>query len=187
MARKQRIVRVRVDQDFTLAERTAIQRAFDTWEVMSQHRVEFAVTWNVPKPGPYYEYAEPDADQGLFFWAMSRVQPTVPERITHNWGNYVGLMVYGKGENSGNIIVFDEVPPDQFYATALHEVGHLLGMRHSKNGAWSVMEPHARANCVADWDAAQLCQLYGCVPTPGCPEPSFPSPPTAWLAPPEVP
>lgn len=177
MARVVKHMKVRVDAAFTTQQREKILQAFQAWETATSGILSFELVWDVPKPGPFKDFESPGKDAGLFFWSLAKTEQQGTPALLEDWKKLWGQMDFGDGENSGNILVFEDVPEDKFYAVALHEVGHLVGMEHEADDAWAVMEPHARGNCIAAADAQQICRLYGCTPKAGCVDPSAPKPP----------
>lgn len=160
-------MQISIDKDFSLFQQLYIQKAFDAWSHASQNKLTFTLNWNARKPGRYSDYAKPQPESGIFFWSLPKAE--TPEWQVDDWKTYWGVMVYGRGENSGNLIIFDEVSLEKFYAVALHEVGHLIGLKHIEK-VWSNMHPSAVADCLTSHDVEQLCKMYGCVPNPECGE-----------------
>ena len=143
-----------------------IQKAFDAWEKATTHKLQFVLIWDVPKPGRYHLFSKPKENAGIFFWNLPKTSYHIPQESIEEWRSYYGVMVYGRGENSGNIIVFKEIDMEKFYPVVLHEVGHLIGLNHIK--AKSVMHPSAIFGCISPLDANQVCELYKCIPRPEC-------------------
>lgn len=172
VAREIRNIRVSVDAAYSEDHQALILKAFQAWEEATSGILSFELTWNVPKPSPYKEQDSiPAKDHGIFLWSVPKTEEQGTSKQLQDWVSFWGLMVYGKGENSGNILVFEDVPPEKFYPVVLHEIGHLIGMQHESEWAWSVMDPHAYGECVTALDAKQVCGLYKCKAKPGCPDP----------------
>lgn len=161
------IVQVKIDEAFNEKQKALIAKAFRDWERASNYKVYFKLIWDQPKPGPYWKYAKPEEGSGLFFWYLPKTKDFISNDEIARWSGFVGLMVYGKGEKSGNIIIFDNVSQYNFYNVALHEIGHLLGLKHIESHP-VVMHPAALGDCISQADVDQLCQLYGCVPVSQC-------------------
>lgn len=153
---------IKIDKEFSKKEMELISTAFHAWEKASQNKLHFTLIWNQPKPGYYYSHLNPDENAGLFFWYLPRNTQHLDKNYPEAWKTYYGLMNYGRGENSGNLIVFKKIPDHKFYPVVLHEIGHLLGLHHSKMESWTVMHPNALSHCITQWDAEQFCKLYGC-------------------------
>ena len=162
---------IKVDKAFSQRQKELIDKAFRDWEKASNYKISFQVTWDQPKPGPYWQYKKPDQDSGLFFWYLPKNNTYIPEDLLDLWTGYVGIMVYGQGEYSGNVIIFDTVREEHFYSVALHEIGHLLGLQHISQ--YSVMHPNAIGHCLNLKDIQQLCKLYDCVPVSQCETPDL--------------
>lgn len=161
------IIFIKVDDTFTESQKTQIARAFRNWERASNYKISFQVTWDEPKPGPYWQYETPYEDSGLFFWYLPKNEDFIPIQTLARWQRFVGMMVFGRGENSGNVIIFDNVREEHFYSVALHEIGHLLGLKHIEDFP-VVMHPEALGECISEYDVQQLCELYGCEPVSQC-------------------
>lgn len=166
--RPERVVRLKVDRRFLPAQRASIWRAMREWEDASGGRIRFEAEWNRRQPGPYWMFAEPQPRDGLFLWSLTEEDRRLAPDPPANWALAMGVMVYGRGEDSGNVVLFETMPEEMFHQVALHELGHLLGLGHAERGAWSVMEPSAKGTCLSLLDRWSLCTLYGCVPEPGC-------------------
>lgn len=162
---------VRVDRDFMPAEAAWISRAFHEWEQATSGAVRFDVSWNQDRPGPYRMHSKPGADDGFFVWSLDEEERVETPDPPTNWLLAMGVMVYGPGGRSGNLVLFQAMPEDAFQRVALHEVGHLIGLDHAERGAWSVMEPTADGWCISGADSVSACAIHGCVARPGCPRP----------------
>lgn len=165
-ARTNTTLTIKIDKHFDLAQQIQIQKAFDTWTKMSDYKLIFNLEFNKPRPALYKEWSAPTKSAGLFFWNLEKTQTQMTPDQIEQWKTYWGLMVYGDGEDSGNIIVFQNTTEDNFYSVALHEIGHLIGIGHIHTT--SVMHPSAIVNCITPLDAIELCKLYHCIPKPEC-------------------
>ncbi len=163
-------IHIKIDRDFSQKEKELIARAFHSWEVASQNKLRFILTWNQPKPGDYKNHLNPSENAGIFLWHLPKKPAEADARYPSGWKIYYGLMNYGRGENSGNIIVFKKIPKDKFYSVVVHEVGHLIGLNHNSELTWSIMHPSAVAHCITQLDAEKLCKLYNCTPISQCKE-----------------
>lgn len=166
--RDDHLIHVSIDEEFSSEQIELVKKAFNTWEVASSNKIKFDLSWNKTKPGRYLTLEDPVKNAGIFFWYLPRDHSYLTNDKIRAWKSYLGLMVYGEGENSGNIIIFNDVEPFKFYTVALHEVGHLIGMKHSSEPFWAVMHPQALVDCITLLDAKQLCELYDCTPKPEC-------------------
>ena len=169
VARFDPVIFISVDDSFEEWQKLILAKSFSDWERASNYKISFQITWDEPKPGPYWQYRTPYEDSGLFLWHLPKNDEYIPVDLVERWDSYLGLMVYGPGENSGNVIIFADVPPHRFYSVALHEIGHLLGIKHIE-GNPVVMHPNALGVCLSDEDIQRLCELYGCEVVSQCPK-----------------
>jgi hypothetical protein len=155
-------VQVRIDDDYTLLQRLQIQKAFDSWEQACNYKIQFELTWNQRKPGRYLDYAEPE-NTGLFFWSLSKNEYDLGGKRLEEWSSYYGVMVYGVDADSGNLIIFEDVDDEKFYGVVMHEIGHLIGLKHIEP-QYAVMHPSAVVldGALQPLDRQQLQDLYHC-------------------------
>lgn len=161
-----RPVQISIDERFSPAQQVQIYDAFVSWRIASGDRVDFVINWNQKRPGPYEKYKSPKSKNGIFMWYLDK-NTEVSETLRNDWIDFLGLMVYGSDERSGNVLIFTATKEQNFYPVVLHEIGHLIGMKHIP-GIVSVMKPETSIGCITQLDAQQLCRLYGCIPRPQC-------------------
>lgn len=157
---------IAVDENFNEEEEMLIAKAFKAWETASSNKVSFVVKWNTPEPGWYKDQIPLKENQGVFLWDLPRtyfhLTPEEKKKADQLWG----LCVYGPGTNSAHVIIYEGIDKYKFYSVSLHEIGHLIGMFHTKGK--NVMHPSAVSECITQYDAEQLCELYDCIPKPEC-------------------
>lgn len=159
-----RPIHIQVDKKFDQVQRASIAKAFAVWEDMSDHKIKFVVEWDRSQPSRFSNH-HLEKDGGIFLWSLTKDELNDSQK--DDWSGYIGLTQFGSGNNSANVIVFNDCGESHFYAVALHELGHLIGLNHIPN-KFSVMSPHVSAYCITEYDADQLCDLYGCRPHPEC-------------------
>lgn len=160
-------IRVSVDDKFTELQKRQISTAFKTWRRASGERVSFVVKWDQKEPSSYADHHKLNRNSGIFIWSIDK-EKDIPKKLAESWSNYLGVTIYGPGQNSTNVIMFTSANTDEyFYPVVLHEIGHLIGMSHIP-GIPSVMKPEVSVGCISQLDARQLCDLYNCTPRPEC-------------------
>lgn len=165
-SRRQPII-IQIDQTFSATERLAIHMAMHTWEKASQDKIVFYPEWDVPKPGYFRTMTPLKENQGIFFWNLSKEKKHLTPRQFDAASRQLGVTHYGPGENSAHVVVFHGLSREQFYSVALHELGHLLNLKHI-DAKYAVMSRTASSHCLTTLDAMQLCELYNCQPQPEC-------------------
>lgn len=156
---------IAIDKEWSTLHQMLIFQAMTDWEKASGGKVKFIVIWDQPKPATYKNWSLTEKS-GIFLWKMPRSSTQLPSVLEKDWKRYYGVTMYGPGE-SVDVIIFDDVDISKFYGVALHELGHLLGMKHNKEK--SNLHPNVLMDCISPIDAEQLCMMYGCVPNPNCP------------------
>jgi hypothetical protein len=121
------VITFHVDQDFTQSERDEIQNAMTEWFGFSGGSVVFNASWGYDmhnvKPLPAGE------------WYLVRL--TSQDALTKQWDDEIG----GEGSILGRVsdigasqgvlwLIADRTEGGDFKAVAMHELGHVVGMRH---------------------------------------------------------
>ncbi len=147
---------------------TLLKKALVTWEVGTQHRVQFQLL----------EDAAPKAMQSadiLLLWAE---ETALPQQEAHPSAHNTGrAWLHVKAINQSPVIVGSTIElvhyptidaylsplqqTNRLYTTLLHELGHALGLNHAKNTT-SVMHPFGWKNTeLTAEDSGLIFQLYG--------------------------
>ena len=166
-SRREQPIVISIDRDFTSDQQSHIDNAMHAWETASSGKVKFVTTWDVFRPGPLQLFIPLKSDQGIFLWYTHKDKYQLSPSMLEDAIPWGGLTIFGPGEHSVHVIIFQDTPKQVFYDVALHELGHLIGLNHI-NGR-SVMHKNVVSNCITELDAKQLCELYGCDPKPDCP------------------
>ncbi len=160
-----------VDPKFTASQRSMIQNACNVWTEATRHKVAFSVYWDVQRPGPYQFFEGFDTPNLIYVWFLDKSDPIdVTPKMRAEWATYSGLM----SPNTTSLIMYQSIMPYYFNKVIIHEVGHLIGLEHTPEGVWSLMEPHAEAHCLTQYEYDAACILYNCVPLkqdPACKDP----------------
>jgi len=155
-------VKIRIDGDLPPGKERALALAFSEWEQASSGMIRFEPIWDAPRPGRLYEALGRD-DGDIFFWYINKSHGNLTtDQIMYHWESAGVTWNYG---DTTHIALFKDT--DTFYATALHEIGHLLGLKHIMNKA-ALMAGSVKSSCITKWDVAQLCFIYGCEPQSRC-------------------
>lgn len=146
--------------------RKVFQKAFKLWEQETQFR--FVEVGNEEKAEIKISFGEQDHGDSFPFSGGELAHAFSPgtrnrDDISgdiHFWNKY--KWVYGKPKNSGE---------RNIYVTAIHELGHALGLDHNNDNITSIMYPIAISSWdwqteseLPDCDKASIIALYGEVP-----------------------
>lgn len=133
-----------VSTDFSLDQQVAIREAFQEWE----HDVGGVVSFT--------ETATPDGSHTM------KVYPHVRDNAP--WVGSTNLF-------EEKIKIKDYLTQDQTRITALHEIGHGLGLVHTENG--TIMSASWSTEHITCKDIFQFCGIWECDPTtlPPCQSP----------------
>ncbi len=141
---------VRPDGSGSKKPRDLCQEALDSWSSASGGRISFVL---VPNAG------EAQITIGYSFRADAILSENCAAGVTRWPGDLSKAIIFlGLVDNDGNAIY-----RDVFYATALHEIGHALGLEHSK-GADDVMywqERSVQPRGLSSNDQRRINTLYG--------------------------
>ena len=160
---------VKIDSEFNQEQRDSIERSIESWRYVSNDKISIIPIWDQSPPAaPTYKLL--DNYNGIFVWYLSKkdtfnLSPELIKKVER----YNGYYIPSKNNNSANILVFnEEKDPLTFQNIILHELGHLLKLKHM-HYVHSIMYPVSDyQTCISQWDANQLCALYKCVPRPEC-------------------
>lgn len=154
-------ITISIDKNFSQSEKWQLYLAFKTWEKESLGKITFHIKWDQPRPDSIYKNAQLNKNSGIFIWHLSKstAQLNSKDLIRHVFSG--GFTRYGP-HRSAYIIIFDELYPNYFYGTALHEIGHLIGLQHTADKE-DIMNPTIQGQkYLSDNDIKQLCSLYDC-------------------------
>ncbi len=161
---------IKIDLIFNQEQRDSIERSIESWRYVSNNKINIIPIWNQSPPEvPTYKLL--DNYNGIFMRYLSKKDPfNLSPELIKKVERYNGYYVPSKKHNnSANILVFnEEKDPLTFQNIVLHELGHLLKLKHMPY-VHSIMYPVSDyQTCISQWDANQLCNLYKCVPRPEC-------------------
>lgn len=162
----QQPIEVLIDKDFSNREMIQIQKAFNAWSDASQGKIGFKPVWYSSKPGVFREESRKQTGK-IFMWSLSKNQTHFTIKQLLNLWELGGFVMRYKDNSTAHVVIFEDLPDEFFYTVVLHEIGHLLGLQHITNRKAS-MHPDAPIPCISQWDAHQLCSIYGCRPKPQC-------------------
>jgi len=158
---------VYIADSFTPQEEDAIINALKSWECSTNYLISFNIQLHA-KPIDYLRLEETrdlailkvNGDNQLIQEADQRTKNDSPDKKRFT----VGLYVDGK-ENGINqiLMVGDRLNKQDWYYTALHEIGHALYLDHSKDQN-SIMYRHLDVGSkkITQKDLHSLCNLYWC-------------------------
>ncbi len=159
-------VKIKIDKDFSEWQKVEISRAMTAWMMASSGKVKFVVIWDQPQPGLFKDFVPLIKNQGMFMWKLNRDSEHFTEALRNELSEFDAVTFSGI-EQASQIVMFTHIHDWRFYRVALHEFGHLLGLMHIDQPE-VVMSRSAGNDCITEFDAVQLCQLYKCVPKPEC-------------------
>lgn len=157
-----------IDDDFTKDQQNQIVMAISSWENSSRGKISFIYYFGQLKPGllkNFYKKNYPDSS--IFLWKITSDKQLNSE-LVEDTKNYAGVY-----DEKGNVGIFMKkfiYPQNKnFYKVILHELGHVLGMKHIA-GVDNVMNPNVydMTDCITELDSEQLCLIYGCQVKPEC-------------------
>jgi hypothetical protein len=157
-----------IDNEFTNNQQYQIITAISSWENSSRGKVSFIYYFGQLKPGlfkNYYRQSYPDSS--IFIWKINSDRQLDSKLIKYT-ENFAGVY-----DGEGNVGIFMKkfvsFENKNFYKVVLHELGHVLSMKHIA-GVDNVMNPNVRdmTDCITELDSEQLCLIYGCKLKPEC-------------------
>lgn len=151
-----------IDSHFSPAEEKIIEKSIASWEQASQHQLQFQVNWHHAPPGLFKQHLT----QNYFIWSLPNISPQFNPDEQYYFEKYLGV-TWRYDPSTADIIIFPHHTLSDFHSTVLHELGHLLGLKH-QDQTHTVMYEFSQTNCLTLEDVASLCQLYDCLPHPEC-------------------
>jgi len=159
------LINIYVDSAFTVDEEASIHQALLAWRTSSSNFIRFNFHRQM-KPGRLEDYFWfKQFKNSIFVWRADN--ESISPAFDQKYAGFAGFW-----DLHGNIILFtDRIDKDagEFYNVALHESGHMLGLKHISYEN-SVMQPRASdiSSCITIDDSYRLCSIYGCIPKPEC-------------------
>lgn len=160
-----RVIKILIDEEFTITEDIAIYNALDNWTKVSNEYIKFNYSHHT-KPGRLESYFwTRQYGNSIFIWRAD--SKNISDRFDHKFIGFAGFW-----DLHGNIVIFaDRIDKEdnQLYRVMLHESGHMLGLKHIVYEK-SVMQPRAVdiSDCITKDDTDRLCLIYGCQSNPEC-------------------
>lgn len=159
------IIKVYIDEEFTITEDIAIYNSLNAWTKVSNNYIKFNYSHHI-KPGRLESYFwNRQYGNSIFIWRADSAN--ISTEFDIKFINFAGFW-----DLHGNIVIFAnriDKEDNQLYNVMVHESGHMLGLKHIEYEK-SVMQPRAVdiSNCITKDDADRLCLIYGCKPNPEC-------------------
>ena len=183
-----------IDNSLSHEKMQLVAKAITVWEIASGDTIDIIPIWDQQRPGLLYKTLRRVEGDGIFFWYISKNDPNHLPGYAEALEAYAGFFIPGirsgmskklilgqkdkpnkKPKNiiyvkdAGNIIIFSEYEGNKkFYNVVLHELGHMLRLKHVDNKRAIMYEKLNGQNCITQFDAKQLCKIYKCKPNPEC-------------------
>lgn len=150
-------IKIYVDKDLPEEYKPLITRAGNDWERASNYKIRFDFIFNIKKPGLYKKVAHKYNQNYIWYfnkWDNEQLD-LFDAMDKYNWKGFYA------NKKKKYIVIFDE--SSDKYNVILHELGHLLGLKHSinKNSAMST-NINDSSGCISFIDAQNLCDIYDC-------------------------
>lgn len=161
-----RFFHLNIDSTFTEEQKEIIVKAAHRWERATNNSVVFEISTANTKTSfnPFFEFLESYSIQGTkgtstesstFIWNARSYDPQLMalEKV-------LGFEVLGFCPGNYMLIVSDRVADLKMEKVAIHELGHLIGLKHTS----SVMgtDHESDSVCITEIDTQQYCRIYGC-------------------------
>lgn len=169
-----------IDKKFTFEEQMIITKAFHAWEVASSYVAKFNIHYSTPRPHLYKveNSPRPEPNTGVFVWQVDpydNSDKSFADNLKKEYQDkqWLGLHIPGKKSNEKDSYIFlfmryKAEDKEKFYGVILHEIGHLLGLRHDEDNENALMHPTKGPPCITKYEAYRLCKLYDCTPKQDC-------------------
>lgn len=161
------IKNIYIDDAFTIGEEEDIERALMAWTKASDNKIIFHSMFRKAEPGELDDFIDKkNYNNSIFIWRIST--SSLSFYMKNKLDKYSGLYDY-----RGNVMIFvDKISGINvlFYNVVRHEIGHVLGLRHSISTNKSTMKVRDVdiSDCISREDTDKLCDMYYCVGKPEC-------------------
>jgi predicted Zn-dependent protease len=144
---------VYIDPGFTDEHKKSVRQAFIDWELATQQTVTFV------------DCSVPDHQQPLM-----TVLPSKQDWLTKHFKKKGKATLVGEANFRGQdsiLYIAEDQGEMNFHQTALHEIGHALGLEHDENKAHynaNVMTESQdnSSNVITCLDLRAFCKIWGC-------------------------
>lgn len=153
---------VSIDSSFTEDEKTLIVGAAHRWELATDRAVYFDISEMEERENfnPFLDYLESikhenAGNRSTFIWKGRSEDPRLIllEMM-------LGFQVLGFCPGPFIVIVPDRMSDSKLQKITIHELGHLMGLKHTSTIMGSDHE--FSSACITPIDMRQFCNVYGC-------------------------
>lgn len=155
----EKIFTIKVDSQLTINERIQVVKAAHTWEEASHYNLKFIFVWDFVKSDDIISIANKSKFYEIYFLNLKNA-----DRNILNFDEYIEGYYWPTNKNGKFILIFPEefdYDVTHYYEVSLHEMGHLIGLIHSKY-KYSIMAPTVLSYSLTKDDTNNLCEIVIC-------------------------